>query len=136
MLNEKFPSWKGPIKNKKDLLKKYLFSISLENSLGPTGYISEKIWDSFAAGTVPVYLGAPNICDSIPKNCFIDLRDFENLEDLYSYMISMKDIDYRQYLDNIKSFLNEQINGGVFSDQYFAKTFISLVKNTNFNHSN
>ena len=40
------------------------------------GYMTEKIWDSFKAKTVPVYWGASNIEEYVPKNCFIDYRDF------------------------------------------------------------
>ena len=133
-IREKFPSWKGPLKNKIDILKKYRFSITFENSFGPKGYISEKIWDSFTAGTIPVYLGAPNICNSIPKNCFIDFRDFKSFEELYDYMSNMKEKEYFKFLNNINSFLNDQLNGGVFSDQYFVKSFIDLVRTANNNN--
>jgi hypothetical protein len=126
-LNEKYPSWKGAIEQKKAILNNYKFSISLENSIGPTGYISEKIWDSFAAGTIPVYLGAPNVLDYIPANCFIDLRNFNGYEELYTYMSFMTEDVYNSYLENIYSFLNEQSKAGIFSDQYFVKKFVELV---------
>ena len=40
------------------------------------GYITEKIFDSFAAWCVPVYWGASNVTDYIPEGCFIDRRKF------------------------------------------------------------
>ena len=46
---------------------------------GFAGYISEKIFDCFFAGTVPLYLGAPDIEDYIPADTFIDLRQFREL---------------------------------------------------------
>ena len=46
----------GKIKNKILFLKKYKFSIAMENS-ELDGYISEKIIDSFISGTIPIYYG-------------------------------------------------------------------------------
>ena len=44
----------GKIKNKILFLSNYKFSIAMENSEGD-GYLSEKIIDSFEAGTIPIY---------------------------------------------------------------------------------
>ena len=44
------------ISNKIKFLSQYKFSIAMENIKGD-GYISEKIIDSFNAGTIPIYLG-------------------------------------------------------------------------------
>ena len=44
----------GIIKNKILFLSNYKFSIAMENSEGD-GYLSEKIIDSFEAGTIPIY---------------------------------------------------------------------------------
>ncbi len=41
------------------------------------GYITEKIWDSFKARSIPIYWGASNIEEYIPINTFIDFRKFE-----------------------------------------------------------
>ncbi|WP_226896450.1 glycosyltransferase family 10 domain-containing protein [Poseidonibacter ostreae] len=58
------------------------------------GYITEKIFDSFFAGCVPVYLGADNITEHIPKECFIDKREFDTYEKLYKYLKNMSDEEY------------------------------------------
>lgn len=126
-LKEFYPSWKGSIVNKKEVLSKYKFSISFENSYGPTGYISEKIWDSFSAGTVPVYKGAPNIQQHIPSNCYIDFREFGNINELYNYIKFMSNEEYENYLSNINNFLNDQLKEGIFSDDYFANCFVELI---------
>ena len=34
------------------------------------GYITEKIFDSFFAGVVPIYWGAENITDYVPKSLY------------------------------------------------------------------
>ena len=40
-------------------------------------------FDAFVAGNIPIYWGADDIEDYIPKNCFIDRRNFSNHEKLY-----------------------------------------------------
>ena len=50
-----FPSWKGEILNKQEILYKSRFSIVYENIQGLNGYITEKIFDAFVAGNVPIY---------------------------------------------------------------------------------
>ncbi len=49
----------------------YKFYLCYENVAMP-GYVTEKIIDCFVAGVIPVYLGATNIEDHIPKSTFID----------------------------------------------------------------
>ena len=39
-------------------------------------WITEKIFDCFYAGTIPVYLGAPDVARWLPPECFIDMRRF------------------------------------------------------------
>lgn len=134
-LRENYSSWRGSITDKIEVMKQYKFSICYENSIGPIGYISEKIWDSFAAGTVPIYYGAPNVKSHIPSNCFIDFRDFQDYQDLYSYIIEMSDKTYFNYIENIRLFLESESQGGQFTDQYFADNFVKLlIHNVNLKH--
>jgi hypothetical protein len=46
----------GKVKNKISFLEEYKFSIAMENSEAD-GYTSEKIHESFIAGTIPIYYG-------------------------------------------------------------------------------
>jgi len=43
--------------HKKPIMEQYKFSIYHENARNIPGYITEKIFDSFFAGCVPVYWG-------------------------------------------------------------------------------
>lgn len=53
------------------------------------GYITEKIIDCFYAGTIPLYLGAPDIDKYIPKDCYIDCRDFKSWTEMLEKITSM-----------------------------------------------
>ena len=121
--SRKFLSYKGSIERKKPILEKYKFSICYENIKDVPGYITEKIFDSFFAGCIPIYLGANNISEYIPSNCFIDKRKFTSYEDLYNYIKNVSDDEYMEYLSNIEYFLNSD-KSIQFSNDYFAKTLL------------
>ncbi|HBR70477.1 TPA: hypothetical protein DIC20_03835 [Candidatus Dependentiae bacterium] len=116
--NYKYKTYGGGVLKKVDILKNFKFCICYENTSDQPGYITEKIFDCFHAGCVPVYLGAPNITNHIPEHCFIDFRKFKNYEVLYKYLKSITEDEYNKYVENIKEFLAS--NGAFkFSIPYF-----------------
>lgn len=54
------PNYRGFVSSKVDLLRRYRFCLVMENQR-QNGYITEKLFDCFPAGTVPIYWGAPDI---------------------------------------------------------------------------
>ena len=77
--------WKGFVPSKVRVLGDYTFCICFDNTL-VNGWITEKIFDCFAAGCIPIYLGAPDIADYIPADCFIDMRRFSTYADLRGFL--------------------------------------------------
>jgi alpha(1,3/1,4) fucosyltransferase len=122
----KFPSYRGVISEKKLILEKYKFCICYENAKDVSGYITEKIFDCFIAGCIPIYWGADNIEEHIPKNCFIDKRNFNDYDSLYEFINTMTDNAYLVYLSNIESFINSE-NSYQFSHKYFIKTVTTTI---------
>lgn len=55
------------------------FTLACENSAFPD-YVTEKIVDAFAARTVPIYWGAPNVSETFNPEAFIDCSRFPSLE--------------------------------------------------------
>ena len=53
-------SWRGPARSKSETLGRYTFALCFENMV-LKGWITEKIFDCFYSGTVPIYLGAPDL---------------------------------------------------------------------------
>ena len=98
------------VKNKKEFLKGYKFSICFENSK-KLGYISEKLFDAFKAGTIPIYFGDDSVKKLINSKSYIhvnDINDFNKKIDL------IKKID--QDDDLYESMIKEKI---VINDSYF-----------------
>lgn len=88
-------------------------------------HITEKIFDCFFAGCIPIYWGANNITDYIQKECFIGKREYENYDQLYAYMSTMSNEDYIEYMDNISRFLVTGVNQ--FSAEFFSETIINTL---------
>lgn len=82
------------------LIKDYLFTIAIENSLAHD-YISEKLWHPLVTGSIPIYLGATNIDDWLPcqTDCIIDLRKFSNAKEaaLFIKTVAQNETLYQSY---------------------------------------
>ncbi|MDU2063429.1 MAG: glycosyltransferase family 10 [Sporomusaceae bacterium] len=122
--SQEYPSYKGKVESKFEVLEQFRFAICYENAQKIPGYITEKIFDCFVAACIPVYWGAPNIEEYIPKNCYIDRRDFASLDDLYVYLKGMDETTYNQYLENIKKFLDSE-KCLQFKPECFAQTILA-----------
>jgi hypothetical protein len=121
-----FPSYRGRVASKLDTLKRYRFSICYENVRDLPGYITEKIFDCFFAGCIPVYWGAANIDQYIPEDCFIDRRKFTSYESLHQFMVSMKESEYVEYQERIAAFLRSD-RAKPFSAEAFAETIVNTI---------
>ncbi len=121
-----YPSYRGIVEDKLETMKRYRFCICYENTKEISGYITEKIFDCFAALTVPIYWGASNVEASIPKGCFVDRRDFANLEELHAFMKGMSKETHEGYLGRIKAFLKSDAVQP-FTSAALAQTFYEAV---------
>lgn len=126
ILFPQYTSYRGEIKSKHDILKQYKFSICYENARDIPGYITEKIFDCFFAGCIPIYLGASNVTDYIPEKCFIDRRKFTNYSELFSYLKDISEADYLNYLQSIAEFIKSD-KIFPFSAEYFANFIVTEI---------
>lgn len=121
-----YRTYGGPIDKKLDILKSFRFCFAYENIRNIPGYITEKIFDCFQAGTVPIYWGAPNISDYIPKSCFISREDFPSNEALYNYIKNMDEARHREYVENIRKFLASK-EAQLYSQDHFISIFMKMI---------
>lgn len=128
MLAPRHISYRGRVAVKKDVLKRFRYSLCYENAASANGYITEKLFDAFLAGCVPVYLGAPNISRLVPKNTFIDRREYADYPELYRDLKEMPGARYREYLNSIYSFMIGS-QAVPFTAEYFANTIKEVILN-------
>jgi len=103
-----FDSYKGEIDDKITTLKNYKFSICIENQGEIDGYLSEKIFDCFEAGVVPIYQGPRNIDSFIPRNTYISYSKFGCMDELRSYLKNMSEAEYLEIINNARVFIGSE----------------------------
>jgi alpha-1,3-fucosyltransferase 10 len=75
---------------KLETISRSSFTLAFENS-NTVDYVTEKFYDPLIVGSVPIYMGAPNIADFAPApNSFIDVRDFAGPKDLAGYLLELR----------------------------------------------
>ena len=114
-------SYRGevPVFDKVATLSNYRFALCFENTAFP-GYVTEKIFDCFVAGCIPIYLGAPDIEDLVPAGSFIDARDFHDFADLESFIRTLKLEVASEYVSAAADFMGSK-RSQVFSQDHFVR---------------
>lgn len=87
-LKNKEPQKGWNMKNKNEIMGKYLFHLSFENQR-VDDYITEKLWGALVAGTVPVYFGASNIKEHVPFHGVIFADDYSSRSELAEYLVKV-----------------------------------------------
>jgi hypothetical protein len=114
------------VDDKIGLLKRYRFNLCFENVRYP-GYVTEKIFDAMIANTIPVYLGAPDITDFVPREAFIDVSRFANFEELHRFMSDFSADSADSMLDAAQTFLHSK-DGSQFSHEEVALSLLEKIK--------
>ncbi|MFT5295394.1 MAG: hypothetical protein ACI9YH_001408 [Colwellia sp.] len=121
-----FKNYKGICDDKIEVYSKYKFSVCFENMKDNKGYITEKLFDCFKAGIIPIYWGAPNVCDYIPEGCFINYERFKNVSEMYQYISQIDENQYNEFKRNISDFLaSESIK--VFEETFLRKQLLKVI---------
>jgi GT2 family glycosyltransferase/acetyltransferase-like isoleucine patch superfamily enzyme/Flp pilus assembly protein TadD len=103
------PNYRGaPVPEAKlSTLAKYRFGLAFENtnhSVFALGYV-DKILSCLETRTIPIYYGASNIDDYLPRECFIDFRAFRDNRELERFLLAMSDKQYKGYVEAIDDFV-------------------------------
>ena len=126
-IKKKLINYKGVTASKEEVLLRNKFCFCIENEYETNGYITEKIFDCFTNGCVPIYLGAPNITKHIPENCFINMRNYKDLSEINELIYKMKEDQFFDYQTNINKFLKSD-KAKKFDYKVFAETLCHHIK--------
>ena len=115
----------GPCDDKHQLLSRYKFTIAYENTAYP-GYVTEKVIDAMVAGSVPVYLGAPDVAEQLPAEAFIDARAFSSSHALADRLEQMTEPEAVAMISAGQEFLYSE-QGQRHTYEGFADWIVSLA---------
>lgn len=70
------------------LVGQYPFTLAFENAICDD-YITEKLWRTFRAGSIPIYRGSPSIRDYVPAGSVVVANDFESPRALATHLLTL-----------------------------------------------
>jgi len=85
-------------------LAQYKFVIAFENAICDD-YVTEKLWRTLAIGSIPIYMGAPNVQSLLPNDkSAILVQDYASPAELATHIkkINSNDSEYGTYLQHKK----------------------------------
>lgn len=112
--------------DKRQIVSRYRFCISYENFEGERGWIGEKIFDSMAAGTVPVYRGDARINDFIPREAMVRADDFRNEEELLRYLQACPEAEWLRMREAGRAYLASEAFRP-FTSEAFADRMMDVL---------
>ena len=136
---EEVPCWKGIApKDKSQTLKNYKFTLCYENTWNQPGYMTERIFDCFLARSIPIYLGAPDILDYVPEECFVnikglcsDKRGSSTYQHIYNHLKSIDENKYSAYIQAGQDYLDKNPKFKLFSNQSICNQIMIQLKDCN-----
>ena len=140
------------VSNKRKFLRDFKFSICFENSK-TDGYVSEKIYDAFEAGTIPIYYGDDTLLQILNNKSYIHIKNTAEFDEKIELIkkIDQNDTLYEEMtkekivLDDNKFKIEEQkykdfIYRIIDQDKQLAKRYnrenSSNIDNSNNNNKN
>lgn len=91
----------GPVDEKIPFISGFKFNLALENSCLP-GYVTEKILEPYAALTVPIYWGAPDVSLDFNPESYINAADYDTPASLAAAVAHI-DADPQAYLAMLRA---------------------------------
>ena len=89
--------------------RSFRFVVSMENTIDHPFYVTEKIFNAYRAGALPLYLGPPEVRLFVPKHSFIDVSNYNDTQSLIDYLLYLKknQTAYDEYMDwDLKEYSN------------------------------
>lgn len=99
--------YQGSCPSKFDILSRYDFCLCFEN-MSMDGYITEKLFDCLFVGTIPLYLGAPDVKQFIPEDAYIDCSRYHSWEEMWKDIKDLTDKEIESMREAGRDFLRSE----------------------------
>lgn len=112
----------GPVKDKLSFCRAHKFSLAFENSRCP-GYVTEKIVEAYAARTIPVYFGSPDVGEDFHPDGFVRVDGVDDIA---------RAVDEIRQLDNDRETYLKKLAAPVFAQgvapyRAMLETFLASI---------
>jgi alpha(1,3/1,4) fucosyltransferase len=123
------------IHDKKMFESKFRFSIAFENT-SYKGYITEKLIDSYAASTIPIYYGDLDVEKDIIPDSFINLHRFDTFESAIKYILDLNEdpqlmiriLQKKKFKDHVFHYENDLL---MFLENVFFQEYSNAFRRPN-----
>ena len=103
----------NPFKEKEYASRSFRFIVSMENAVDNPFYVTEKIFNAYRSGALPLYLGPREVLLFVPKHSFIDVSNYRDTPALVKYL---------EYLKKNRSAYDEYMSWDL--DEYVSRPWI------------
>ena len=117
-----YKNFLGSVENKRLVLANYKYSLIIENS---SDYLSEKIFDSFLAGCIPIYVGPSLKNYLIPSELYFQAQP--NVKSIREQISYAQSVDYQKWVQNVDIWLTSPDTYQTWSRDLFAEKLETLI---------
>lgn len=78
----------GPVEDKRAFQEQYKFSFAYENC-SSKGYVTEKLIQAWAAGTIPIYWGDDTVAQVFNEKAFINCNRYSSIDEIVAEIIQI-----------------------------------------------
>ena len=119
---------------KTETIHDYKFHLAFENGDSP-GFITDRIYHSFEAGVLPVWMGTREVAEVVPPGSYIDVAEFDGPYDVANYLKMLLDNEtlYASYFEWKKKPLDpefEEENRVLWTESFQCRScyFVDALK--------
>ncbi len=121
-----YRNYRGLANGTVETYAKYKYTLGMDNSAVP-GLFTYDLFSAMLAGSVPVYLGAPDITDFVPADAFINVADFPSYDALVERLIEISENgELEKYRKRGADFLYSA-DYDPFTMDYFARSVSDAI---------
>jgi alpha(1,3/1,4) fucosyltransferase len=109
---------------------RYRYYFALENHSSGCSLVSERVWDALWGDAVPVYLGHTGLDQFVPRECYIDARQFEGPNEMLDWLCRAPESIWTKYREAGREFIQsaavERFLPAAFAEE-FVRRVVSIA---------
>jgi len=115
----------GGMMGKIDFIRRYKFTLAVENAIWP-GYSTEKLVEPMVAGSIPIYVGDPNVGNDFNSASFINFSQFNTMKEMKEFVRHI-DNDQEEYIDMLSQPFFQDNRAPHYADDKMILSFFDRI---------